>query len=260
MNITFGIITSGKNDDMLNTVIDSIVKQNIPHYEIIIVGNTSIITDQFEFIKRIDFDETVRPNWITRKKNIICQNAKYEIIVLIHDYVKFCEDWYSGFVQFGPNFDICVTKIKTIEGSRFRDYTLFPFNLGYPYESRALLSYDCKITPKINKLMYISGTYYVIKKQIALDYPLNELLCWGDAEDVELSKRLTDNSILINCNPYSTVQLLKHKEQCQWEQEMTKEEYVRIESMSDSEIDNMNKISKTLLRNVIKQRTGYDLY
>jgi hypothetical protein len=42
MNFIFGIITAGNNDIILSMVIESIIKQNIPCYEIIIVGNTSI--------------------------------------------------------------------------------------------------------------------------------------------------------------------------------------------------------------------------
>jgi hypothetical protein len=49
--------------------------------------------------------------------------------------------------------------------------------------------------------MYISGAYFIIKKQIALQYPLNEKLVWGQGEDVELSQRLTDNNIVLKCNP-----------------------------------------------------------
>ena len=142
-------------------------------------------------IQCIDFDESIKPNWITRKKNMISQRAQYDHIVFLHDYVALCEDWYRGFIEFGSNFDICVTKIKTIHGIRFRDYTLFPHDLGYPYNERALLPYDYIVTSKLNKLLYISGTYYIMKKRIALSYPLNELLCWGHGEDAELSKRLS---------------------------------------------------------------------
>ena len=249
MNVTFGIITAGNNENILSTVIESIIKQNIPCYEIIIIGNTSI---SHKKIKKIEFDESIRPNWITRKKNMICEHAMYDNIVLLHDYVALCDDWYQGFLRFGSDFKICVTKIKTKDGVRFRDYTLFSADLGYPYESRALIPYDYKITSKINKLLYISGTYYIIKKQIALDYPLDERLCWGHGEDVELSKRLTDHGILLQCNPYSTVQLQKSKFQCVWEKELTIEECVHIESLSDEEINRMNMISKSNMRNYIK--------
>jgi hypothetical protein len=152
-----------------------------------------------------------------------------------------------------------VTKIKTIDGTRFRDYTIFPFDLGNPYESSALLPYDYPITRKINKLLYISGAYYIIKKQIALDYPLDERLCWGDGEDAELSKRLVGDGILLQCNPYSTVQLQKHKIQCVWEHELSLEECLNIESFTDEEIDRMNQTSNLNIKNYIRNRTGIEL-
>lgn len=256
MNFTFGIITAGNNDHILSTVIESIIKQNIPCYEIIIIGSTSL---SYKLIKKIEFDESIRPNWITRKKNMICEHAMYENIVLLHDYVALCDDWYQGFLKFGSDFKMCVTKIKTIDGVRFRDYILFSADLGYPYESRSLIPYDYKITSKMNKLLYISGTYYVIKKQIALDYPLDERLCWGHGEDVELSKRLINHDILLQCNPYSTVQLQKSKFQCAWEKELSIEECIHIESLLDEEIDRMNKISMLNMKNYIKSQTGIDV-
>lgn len=238
MNFTFGIITAGNNDSILSTVIESIIKQKIPCYEIIIVGSTSI---SHESIKKIQFDESIRPNWITRKKNMICEHAMYDNIVLLHDYIILCDDWYHGFLQFGSDFKVCVTKIKTINGARFRDYTLFPVGLIHPYNSRTLIPYEYKVTPKINKLMYLSGSYYVIKKEIASMYPLHEHLCWGEGEDVELSKRLISHGILLQCNPYSTVQLQKDKSKCEWEKELSIEECAHIETLSDEEIVRMSK-------------------
>jgi hypothetical protein len=37
--------------------------------------------------------------------------------------------------------------------------------------------------------MYVSGAYWVAKKQFMTDYPLNEDLSWGEGEDVEWSYR-----------------------------------------------------------------------
>jgi hypothetical protein len=253
MNFTFGIITSGQNDTILPVIIDSIIKQSIPHYEIIVIGSTTVVHPS---VKIIPFDESIKPNWITRKKNIICEQAIYENIVLLHDYVALCDGWYTGFLEFGSEFDICTTKIKTIDGRRFRDYNLFPFCLGYPYDKRGLLPYDYNVTPNINNLMYISGAYFVIKKHIALKYPWNEELCWNQGDDYELCKRLTDQSILLKCNSYSTVQLQKYKEQCEWENELTTDDMVLLQSLSDNDINHMNNVSKYNMKNYITQSTG----
>lgn len=234
MDFTFGIVTDGNGDHYIQTVIESIEKNNIPNYEIIIVGNTKIINT--ELIKTIPFDETVYVGWITKKKNIIAENAKYENIVLLHDYVKLNDNWYNGFLQFGnTDFDWCITPIITIDGNRFRDYTLFPckvdyLNINYSptdidnyFEHHCLLPYDFVNNIKTNKYMYISGAYYIIKKHIALKYKLDENLVWGRGEDVEISKRLHANNIIIKCNRFSSVSLLKHKQYIPWEKPINKD-------------------------------------
>ena len=123
MDFSFGIITDGSNDIFLKNLIDSILIQNIKNYEILIVGNTKLSNSN---ISVIPFDESVHSAWITRKKNIIANVAKYENIVLMHDYFILDHDWYDGFCKFGNDFDICINKIITKDGNRFRDYTIAP--------------------------------------------------------------------------------------------------------------------------------------
>jgi hypothetical protein len=234
MDFTFGIITSSDSNNYINEIIDSIINNNIPNYEIIIIGNTKL--EQTEKIKVFYFDENIKRGWITRKKNIIVNNAIYENIVLLHDYVKLKDDWYKGFLKFGNDFDFCITKILNKDGSRFRDYTLFPYEVDYLnisyspgkdidsyFYENCLLPYDFKNTIKTNKYMYISGAYYIIKKSIATKYLLDENLVHCKGEDVEYSKRLHSNGIIIKCNNYSEVILLKQKESIHWEKQITPE-------------------------------------
>ena len=143
MDFTFGIITDGQNDNYLNTIIDSIKNNNIPNYEIIIVGNTNLNSNNI--ITIFSFDENIKKNWITKKKNIIVQNAKFENIVLLHDYIKFDKNWYNGFIIFGNNFDWCITKILNNNGERFRDYSLFPYKVDYLNINYSLLVFSFKI-------------------------------------------------------------------------------------------------------------------
>lgn len=230
MEFTFGIITTGHNDNFINIIINSIENNKIPNYEIIIVGNTNITGNNYT--KIFSFDETIKEGWITRKKNIISKNAQYENIVFLHDYIAFNNDWYKGFLKFGNNFGFCINKIINRNGARFRDYSLFPGKVDYlnidyspddihPYFSNnCLLPYNFINNIKTNKYMYVSGSYYVIKKNIANTFLLDENLVWGRGEDVEYSKRLHNNGIIIQCNQFSSVQLLKYKPSVHWEKEI----------------------------------------
>lgn len=234
MEFTFGIITTGTNEYNVNRIIESIKKQHIEKYEIIVVGGTNVYNDS---IIHVLFDESIKNGWITKKKNIVCEKAKYENIVLLHDYVELCDDWYNGFLKYGNDFNICVTKIINNNSKRFRDYLIFPYDIGYPFDTRSLIPYTYPPSTKLSKIMYISGAYYIVKKSVALQFPLNESLVWGQGEDVYFCKQLVNNNIIIKCNSNSSVQFLKNKESQFWEIEMTEDDLSHFECLSDTEIN-----------------------
>jgi hypothetical protein len=210
MKFTFGIITDGNSEDNLNKVIDSIESQNIKEYQIIIVGNSYISRDN-TFI--IPFNETIRPSWITRKKNLITANSRYENIVYTHDYVVFESDWYKGFLKFGEDFNVCMNKFVNPDNSRFRDWVIWPHNDNF-MDGIVLPNRECLIPYDIthlSKYMYISGTYWVAKKSTMMEFPLNENLSWGQGEDVFWSKQVRQKYDF-SINQFSTVKSLKFKD------------------------------------------------
>lgn len=227
MEFTFGIITDGivGKEHFINEIIRSIVKQNIEKYEIIIIGNCKI--ESKDNILVIPFDETIKPAWITKKKNIICQMAKYENVVLLHDYVVFQDGWYEGYIKYGNDFLITSNIINNLDNSRYIDYTFFPHNLSF-HLNKGLIPYDIKPDINLNKFRYYGGYYYVIKKSLALEYPLDENRVWCQGEDVDLCVRLSNHGVFLDFNPYSTVQFLKQKCGPYWVQVLTNEEYEEV--------------------------------
>jgi len=201
VNFTFGIITDGNKD--LSFLLSSIQSQIIPEYQIIIVGGDS----SYEGTVHIPFDETIKRAWITRKKNIITETAKYDNIVYLHDYISLREGWYQGYLKFGDQFDICMNPIINYDGTRFRDWTLFPTFLPPEFHSRRDLLLPYNITG-LTKFQYISGAYWVAKKKVMQECPLKEELCWGQEEDLEWSKRVLGR-YLYSINIHSLVQITK---------------------------------------------------
>lgn len=209
MKFTFGVITSGYSDDFLSQTISSIKKLSIPEYEIIVVGNTSIN----DSIVKISFDESIKDKWITRKKNIITYNASYENIVYCHDYIIFDENWYKGFLKYGNDFDLCMNQILNKDNTRFRDWCVWIWNYNFMDQivepnKECLIPYDMD---HLSKYMYFSGAYWVAKRNVMLEYPLNEKLSWGEGEDVLWSKQIREK-YQFSMNKYSTVRLLKQHE------------------------------------------------
>lgn len=227
MNFTFGIITDGKKEHFISQIISSIVKQNIREYEIIIVGDCNL---QYHGVTIIPFDETIKKAWITKKKNIICEIARYDNIVLMHDYIVLDDDWYPGYLKYGDDFVITSNKIKNHDESRFIDYTLFPHNLSVHLD-KCLIPYDIEPNMELNKFRYFGGYYYVIKKSLALKYPLDENRSWGNGEDVDLCVRLSNDSVLLSFNTHSTVKFLKYKTPVYWVHELSTEEYETVKSI-----------------------------
>jgi hypothetical protein len=257
MDFSFGIITNGANDNFIKEIITSIEALNIPNYEIIIVGGENRYDSRN--ILHINFDESIKHRWITRKKNIICTHAKYENIVLIHDYIIFDQDWYNGFLKFGNDFDICISKNLNNNNQRFRDYVIIPWGGHNPFTSRALIPYDFPSSTKLSKISYISGCSYIIKKNIALKFPLNEELVWGEMEDLLLSKQLVNNNIIIKCNPFSTVKFLKNKVSEVWELEMTPDDIIRFNNLTDSEIEFINQSQISIIKHSLRNRSNINI-
>lgn len=218
-NWTFGIITEGAQDARIQKILTSIHRQNFAkwggRYEVIIVGNSGIGELQgsrsqpgnlpFDAVCAVDFsrsvipfDESQKRGWITRKKNIIAEQAKFPNLCLMHDYVELLPGWYEGFLRFGPHWDVCMNEVQNLDGTRFRDWLEENHFLDYTDRSR------------VHSTMYVSGTYYCIKAEYARKHPLNENLCWGQAEDVEWCNRIRP-TWNYRFNPQSPVRCLKQK-------------------------------------------------
>jgi hypothetical protein len=205
MEFTFGIITGGNNDSMINEIIDSIENENIPNYEIIIVGESKIFRKN---TKIISFNESIRRAWITKKKNIITHEAKYDNVVYLHDYIRLNQGWYKGQIISGDDFKVRMDKIINYDGTRFRDWCIWPHNNN---EMDAIIGRECLIPYDIkhlSKYQYISGSYWIAKKDVMLEYPLDENLVWGQGEDVLWSKQIREK-YTFNMNTNSSVKIMK---------------------------------------------------
>lgn len=215
MTFTFGIITTYGNENYLNKLIESIISLKINNYEILIVGGSNNVLRIFPFsnIRHIPFNENIKKNWISRKKNIIIDEAKFENIVFLHDYILLDKDWFIGFEKFGDNFIVCTNKIFNFDNSRFRDWTLSPNNyLKIDTILNKSLSYLLPYNEEsLSRYMYISGAYWVAKKNFMTKNKLNENLTWGQGEDVDWSHMVRKN-VKFKFNKHSIIYLQKQKD------------------------------------------------
>ena len=225
MNFTFGIVTYSGHDgkdnlNKVNNIIDAIENESIPEYEIIVVGDFAWERKNTRVIK---FDETVKKGWITRKKNIITEEAKHDIIVYTHDYIVPVKGFYRGWTKFGDDWDIAMNVVINGDGTRYRDWVV----LDDPRVKPGWVQLEpwCPPEGKIRhgrsffpsygyrdtKHMYISGGYWVAKKKVMEEEPLDEDIVWGQGEDVEWSDRVREKYKYV-MNTHSGVKLDHYKD------------------------------------------------
>lgn len=177
MDITFGIITAG-NDEFINKIIDSIEAEQIPNYEVIIVG---VFSGSRKNTIVIDYDIT--NSSVPMKKMLIAESSKYPILVLMHDYIRLKPGFYEGLSKFGVDWDVASCRILQKDGKRGLDWLGLPNDTVY---GNVLLPYDYS-NPKGQ---YVPGNFFIVKRGFFIRYPLNVTLLWGESEDIEWSKRI----------------------------------------------------------------------
>jgi hypothetical protein len=222
--ITFGIcVGPGVTHRQLDVLISSINREmtddlynpsNKFRYEIILCGNQTIIDHCQNIggpIRPYNFDETERPGWITRKKNLIAQAASGDALVLLHDYYKLEPGWLKAFHAFDTLYEgqwqVMLNRVLTLEGYRHSDWLIHPqfleeLCIEFPGAAKRLMEeaphenhpkYVCGLpyhVGDLTHLQYVSGGYMVVKTDFLLANPWNEDLAWGDAEDLEWSSRV----------------------------------------------------------------------
>jgi hypothetical protein len=201
MDWTFGITTKEGSESITRQVISSIydtMKHSPGRFEILVIGGRPIYGDN---LRHIEFHEPKGPGRISRKKNLLAFSARFENIVLAHDYIGFDSDWASGFEIFGGDWNLSMNRVEDIFGRRFYDWVSWD---SPSYAKYAPIPYSKK---DHTSFQFVPGAYWVAKTQFMLDHPLNEELLWGESEDIEWSLRVRTKGLAFN--PYSKVRHLK---------------------------------------------------
>ena len=183
--ITFGILTGKVNVD---NIIESIEIQNIPNYEIIVVGPCNYTS---QFIHVFYDKECESKLWITKKKNIVIDNAKGDIVVLMKDYILLDSNWYIGFKKFidsDINWDILMNKLVNKKNQRLLDWVwLNPKKKGPRHIDYTLTNHKC---------MYVPGNFMIAKLHFLKKHKFDtSLIGLRKRSDVQWSEKHLANAI-----------------------------------------------------------------
>lgn len=96
MDISFIIITDGKKDNKIINQIRTIENQKISNYQIIICGVTDLQFKKDNIVYIQAKEEAMRGS-LGGLRNIACNKAIFDNLVISDDDMLFCQDWYKKY-------------------------------------------------------------------------------------------------------------------------------------------------------------------
>jgi hypothetical protein len=197
MNVTFGIMTTYSNIPQLVEVVESIQALNIRNAEIIIAGSYGeTLAPPIEGAKHV-----LTHGWTPVKKNLVAKLAEYDTLCLLHDYFVFDPAWYNAWLAFNSHqpWDIALNPQYLINGKRhFTDWVIWDHPTIPTYTSLDYTNWD------LTQHQYVSGGYFLVKRDLLRAHPFQEQMMPGSAEDVEWSLRVRHRGVMV-CNPNAIV-------------------------------------------------------
>jgi hypothetical protein len=119
----------------------------------------------------------------------------------MHDYYSLDKEWYANMLKYGNDFHLLMNPITDINGNRYHDWEI----INMFSNATTLLPYDVR---DLTKFMYFSGGFWIAKKSVMIEFPLDESLRWGQAEDVKWSQKVK-SKYEFELNIDSKIKLLK---------------------------------------------------
>ena len=191
--ISFCIISTGENEGLLTQGIESIQKQNIPKYEILVCGISA---------GRHNVKLFPKPEWIQRMKlakvrNYLCEQAKYNIIVLLDEKFLLKPDWYEN-IRNADNFDIAGCLMVDLNGNRRFDWAKCSRkNLK---EEPSLLDYE-----EWHPDAFVSGDFMILRRSVWEKIKFDEELIGEQGDDIDFCHRASDAGFSLQVFPETTV-------------------------------------------------------
>lgn len=206
MNISFVIITNSKKKEELLLQIKSIEYQNIPNYEILIVGDIDLNQKYSNSnIVLIEDKYNADKGSLGGMRNKACEQAKYENLVISDDDMLFTKDWYKNLLKINSDFDIITPCVKVPDGTRFWDNACYMS----PEKGHTILNHN-----ETDNFLYMSGGQsWMIKKSVwqkikwneeFLIYKmksLNDYMSGLHNEDTDFALRCRENNFKIRHEP-----------------------------------------------------------
>jgi hypothetical protein len=182
MQVSFIIITDGNKPRKTYQQVNSILKQNIPIYEIVICGDIEKLNLPSHLlrpnIKLVCDKENAKRGSLGGLRNNACKNSAYDNLVISDDDMLFPSDWFQNLTSSAFDYEIMTTCIKNPDGTRFWDNACYLS----PTKGHINLNYN-----ENDDCLYMSGGQaWLIKKHIW------EKVKWDESILIYTMKSVTD--------------------------------------------------------------------
>jgi hypothetical protein len=132
---TFGILTSGTSAQAA-TMAAAILELDLPNVEIIFCGPRPAGVPLDPRVSAIDLEQPDPRGWITRKKNLIADRARYDNLCLLHDRYVITPAWAEALSAYGQCYSFLTFPQVYYAGvdrqfpQRYPDYQLLAQDRG----------------------------------------------------------------------------------------------------------------------------------
>ncbi|MBE4916839.1 hypothetical protein INF70_21820, partial [Enterobacter cloacae complex sp. P4RS] len=225
---SFCIPTGGNSAAQLNCCVERILSLGIPQSEIILCGEPG---DDFRFwneVRIVGKDITGMPVPISRKKNILAQNANYSNLCILHDRVLLPHEFMQAMTRFGDDFPFIAFQsfwfadYWRASPRRYSDFCVGQFIPSVLYGETRLQRQHLPEFERMRHVAqhperaafgseYLTGSLYICKRSLWRAVPQNELLNWGEYEDVEQGIHASVSGIPSRINPYAFTETLSYR-------------------------------------------------
>ena len=197
---TFGILTTGARLGNVEQFINSVEQHCREPYEILVVSPVDIgPLAARRHVRVLSFAEHDDLGWITKKKNLICEEAAYSDILVCHDRFTLDPHFTSDFAAWGYGYGLAAVRVRLADGRRGLDWAVVS-SQNQVWSGGGLLDYRA-----YSQYAYNPGGATLVRKAFWRDFQWNENLFWNEHEDVELCRRVQRAGGLIALTTASVV-------------------------------------------------------
>ena len=229
---SFCIPTGSEDATLLNVAVKRILELNIQKKEILLCGRPGENFKYWDHVRIVGEDISAPPVQISRKKNRLAQEARYENLCILHDRVFLPRDFDHAIQKFGDTFPITTFQSLYFDDKwnalprRYSDIGMFMSSLDsvplglFHGSSNDLSHFSPSVFAEFEatgfiysnahryerERYYTTGSLYLAKRSVWLKCPQDNSKLWAEFEDIEHSHRASLMGIPSRVNPYGLTQ------------------------------------------------------